>query len=201
MVARMRELPVVAVDADLVTAAISGSRTWQLSYWDALIVAAAAAAGCTRLLTEDLADGADYAGVRVENPFAGPRGVTEGIAEYASQAGPWDDDALVAELARYERACRDAGMRPNAIHSYWDYARRFLDWRTGAYRPRGAGGEGRPVPRGPAPTDELVRQAAAYARVIEDAGRAQDTIDTYHRHAMFFIRWLCGEFQPGGRLR
>ncbi len=31
-------------------------------------------------------------------------------------------------------------MRPNAIHSYWDYARRFLDWRTGEYRPRGMPG-------------------------------------------------------------
>lgn len=115
--------------------------------------------------------------------------------------GRWDDDSLATELARYEQACRDAGMRPNAIHSYWDYARRFLDWRTGAYRPRGAGGAGRPVPREAVTADELARQAAAYARVIEAAGRAQETIDTYHRHAMFFIRWLGGEFQPGHRLR
>jgi hypothetical protein len=104
-------------------------------------------------------------------------------------------------LARYEDACRNAGMRRNAIHSYWDYARRFLAWRVGEYRPRGSTTTGRPVPAGPATPEELERQAAAYARAIEAAGREQATVDTYHRHAMFFIRWLRGDFQPGGRLR
>jgi len=201
MIGRMRQLPVVAIDADLVSAAISGSRAWQLSYWDALIVAAAASAGCTLLLTEDLADGATYGGVRVEDPFAERHRASDELATYRSTAGPWDDDELAAELDRYEQACRDAGMRPNAIHSYWDYARRFLDWRRGEYRPRGAGGAGRPVAREAVTAGELKRQVAEYARVIEGAGRAQDTIDTYHRHAMFFVRWLDGEFQPGRRLR
>ena len=201
MVERMRRLPVVAIDADLVSAAISGSRDWQLSYWDALIVAAAASVGCTRLLTEDLSDGATYAGVRVENPFAERHRVSEERVAMATHHGPWSDTDLVAELARYEQACRDAGMRPNAIHSYWDYARRFLDWRSGTYRPRGTSGSGRPVPRGTVTTDELARQAVAYARVIESAGRETATVDTYQRHAMFFIRWLRGEFRPGARLR
>lgn len=52
-------------------------------------------------------------------------------------------------------------MRPNALHSYWDYARRFLAWRTGDYRPRGASGEGRPVPSTAVTADELANQAAA----------------------------------------
>ena len=201
MIGRMRQLPVVSIDADLVAAAISGSRAWQLSYWDALIVAAAAAAGCTRLLTEDLANGATYGGVRVENPFVELHRVSEELAAYPPTAGPWDDADLAAELARYEQACRDAGMRPNAIHSYWDYARRFLDWRRGEYRPRGAGDGGRPVPKAAVTADDLTGQAAAYARVIESAGRAPETVDTYHRHAMFFVRWLRGAFQPGRRLR
>jgi hypothetical protein len=47
---------------------------------------------------------------------------------------------------------------------------------------------------------ELEQQAATYARAIEAAGREQATIDTYYRHAMFFIRWLRGEFRPGARL-
>jgi predicted nucleic acid-binding protein len=42
---------------------------WQISYWDAAIVEAARAAGCHTLLSEDLQDGMDFAGVRVENPF------------------------------------------------------------------------------------------------------------------------------------
>jgi len=40
-----------------------------ISFWDALIVAAAAAAECPVLLTEDLNDGQVISGVRLENPF------------------------------------------------------------------------------------------------------------------------------------
>jgi len=42
---------------------------YELSWWDALIVAAARQAGCSVLLTEDLQDGQGLAGVRVVNPF------------------------------------------------------------------------------------------------------------------------------------
>ena len=42
-----------------------------LSWWDALIVAAAQTAGCDMLYSEDLSDGAILGGVRVVNPFAG----------------------------------------------------------------------------------------------------------------------------------
>lgn len=66
----LASMPVVPLDADLVRAAIELSQTEGLSYWDAAIVAAALAAGCARLLTEDLAPGASVAGVLVENPFA-----------------------------------------------------------------------------------------------------------------------------------
>jgi predicted nucleic acid-binding protein len=201
MVERMARLPVVAIDADRVREAVAGSRSWQLSYWDALIVTAARSAGCDRLLTEDLAEGATYCGVSVENPFSDRRRVSESRPDYAEAHGQWDDNELSARLARYEDACRDAGMRPNAIHSYWDYARRFLAWRAGEYRPRGTTSTGRPVPAGRATTEDLERQAAAYARAIEAAGREQATVDTYYRHAMFFIRWLRGDFEPGRRLR
>lgn len=69
LVDRMSQLPVVPVDAALVRAAIALSRSQSLSCWDALIVAAAQTAGCGRILTEDLAHGAMYGNVRVENPF------------------------------------------------------------------------------------------------------------------------------------
>lgn len=62
-------LSVVSVDTTLVKSAIHASRSSQLSYWDGLIVAAAARAGCERLLTEDLNDGQEIGPVRVENPF------------------------------------------------------------------------------------------------------------------------------------
>jgi predicted nucleic acid-binding protein len=43
-----------------------------ISYWDAAIIEAARALGCGVVLSEDLSDGRDYAGVRVENPFRVP---------------------------------------------------------------------------------------------------------------------------------
>ncbi len=201
MVDQMRRLPVMSVDGDDVAAAISGAREWGISYWDALIVASARRAGCERILSEDLTDGASYDGVRVENPFADRQRVSEGRVEFGAGPSSWGDRELGEALARYGQAARDAGMRPNASHSYWDYARRFLDWRTGEYKPRGVERGGRAVPDGPVTADQLEREAAAYALEIEAAGREQATIDTYHRHAMFFVRWLRGEFQPGRRLQ
>lgn len=42
---------------------------FQTSYWDAAILAAAKAARCRQLLSEDLNHGQDYDGVMVVNPF------------------------------------------------------------------------------------------------------------------------------------
>lgn len=54
-----------------VRSALALSASGRASYWDALLVATAAEAGCTAILTEDLADGSSLAGVRVINPFDG----------------------------------------------------------------------------------------------------------------------------------
>ena len=43
---------------------------YQLSFWDALVVAAAQVADCSHLLTEDLQDGQKFDGLVVSNPFA-----------------------------------------------------------------------------------------------------------------------------------
>jgi len=206
MLEQLRRLPVVAIDAEHVLDALDGSQSCGISYWDALIVVAAQTAGCTRILSEDLADGGSYGNVRVENPFRAPHRVSEqqvgaGYGVREGRMRRWDDAELLDELGRYEREAADAGMKRNAVHSYWDYARRFLAWRTGDYQPRGVVGAGRPVPLGPVSADFLTDQASAYARAIEAAGREQPTIDTYYRHAMFFVRWLRGEFKPGRRLR
>jgi predicted nucleic acid-binding protein len=53
----------------LLRGAFATSARWQVSYWDAAIVEAARSAGCPALLSEDLQDGMDFAGVRVVNPF------------------------------------------------------------------------------------------------------------------------------------
>lgn len=113
----------------------------------------------------------------------------------------WVDEALSAALREYETACREAQMRRNAWRSYVDYARRFLAWREGTYRPRGTAHGNRPVPRTATTTSDLRDQARQYADEVQAAGREQPTVETYFRHAMFFIRWLEGDFQPGARLR
>jgi predicted nucleic acid-binding protein len=61
---------VAQVDVPLALTAIEASQRNRVSFWDALIVRAAAEAGCTLLLSEDLDDGQVIDGVRVENPFA-----------------------------------------------------------------------------------------------------------------------------------
>ena len=69
MVERLTDLPVVSVDADLVSKAIAGSREWHVSFWDALIIRAAESAGCIIVLSEDLAGDRAYGAVRVRDPF------------------------------------------------------------------------------------------------------------------------------------
>ena len=59
----------VQVDPPLTLAAIDLHRLHRLSFWDALILQAAAAAGCRELLSEDMQTGFRYGGVSVVNPF------------------------------------------------------------------------------------------------------------------------------------
>lgn len=61
--------PVVPVDLALVVDAVGYKARWQLSYWDAAIVAAAHVLGAKVLYTEDLNNGQVYGDVRAENPF------------------------------------------------------------------------------------------------------------------------------------
>lgn len=58
--------PITVPHVDL---ALDLSARYQVGYYDALVVAAAHLAGCAVLYSEDLSDGQDYGGVRVENPF------------------------------------------------------------------------------------------------------------------------------------
>jgi predicted nucleic acid-binding protein len=61
--------PVVDITIDLLLAAAATRQRFGISYWDAAILEAARSLGCDVVLSEDLGDGEDYAGVRVENPF------------------------------------------------------------------------------------------------------------------------------------
>ena len=57
------------VTVALMRAAATTAERYGISYWDAAIIEAARTAGCTVVLSEDLTDGRDFGGVRVENPF------------------------------------------------------------------------------------------------------------------------------------
>lgn len=61
--------PTTPVTVEIVRAAMVTRHRFDLSYRDAAILEAARASGCEVVLSEDLPDGADYDGVRVENPF------------------------------------------------------------------------------------------------------------------------------------
>jgi len=61
--------PVTTVDFPAIRAAVELARDAQLSFWDALVVVAAARAGAAVLYTEDLNHDQEILGVRINNPF------------------------------------------------------------------------------------------------------------------------------------
>lgn len=61
--------PVQEITTAVMLAALATRRRFGISYWDAAILEAGRALGCDVVLSEDLSDGPDYAGVQVENPF------------------------------------------------------------------------------------------------------------------------------------
>lgn len=64
--------PVQEITVPVMQAALRTRDRFQISYWDAAILEAARALGCAVVLTEDLADGQDFGGVRAKNPFDRP---------------------------------------------------------------------------------------------------------------------------------
>jgi predicted nucleic acid-binding protein len=65
--------PLIDTSNDVLAAACDLAGDHRLSIWDAIIVAAAANAGCRLLLSEDLQDGFTWSGVTVARPFAATR--------------------------------------------------------------------------------------------------------------------------------
>ena len=69
LIESFRRFPVQDITSAVVMAALDTRERFQLSYWDSAIIEASRAMGCTEVLSEDMGDGQDYAGVRVTNPF------------------------------------------------------------------------------------------------------------------------------------
>jgi predicted nucleic acid-binding protein len=60
---------VLPVSLELILTSVQIRRKFQVSHWDATIIAAAMELGCSTLYSEDLNHGQNYDGVRVVNPF------------------------------------------------------------------------------------------------------------------------------------
>ena len=68
VVAALLNLQVVVIDRPHILAAMDVEERYQISFWDALIVAAAESGGAEVLYTEDLNDRQQYGAVTVQNP-------------------------------------------------------------------------------------------------------------------------------------
>jgi predicted nucleic acid-binding protein len=65
------------ISASAMLAALGHATTGRASYWDALLVATAAEAGCCVVLSEDISDGGRFGDIQVHNPFAPGGRLTE----------------------------------------------------------------------------------------------------------------------------
>ena len=61
--------PLMTIDYAAIRAAVRLASQATLSFWDALVVVAAARTGAAVLYSEDLNDGQEILGVRISNPF------------------------------------------------------------------------------------------------------------------------------------
>jgi predicted nucleic acid-binding protein len=66
----LARLQLVNVGLESIVEAIKVHRLYAVSFWDALVIQCARAAGCVSVLTEDMQDGQTIEGVRISNPFA-----------------------------------------------------------------------------------------------------------------------------------
>jgi predicted nucleic acid-binding protein len=71
LVESFRRFAVQETTASLVLAAMATRERFGISYWDAAIIEAARSLRCDTVVSEDMNDGQDYAGVQVLNPFTG----------------------------------------------------------------------------------------------------------------------------------
>ena len=69
IVVSLARYPIEPITFWTVQAALASAERYQISYWDAAVIEAARAAGCTEVLSEDLNSGQDYGGIVVRNPF------------------------------------------------------------------------------------------------------------------------------------
>ena len=67
--AALLDFPLIIIGPSQITSAIQNEDRYKVSFWDALILAAAESGGAGVMYTEDLNDGQQYGTVLVRNPF------------------------------------------------------------------------------------------------------------------------------------
>jgi predicted nucleic acid-binding protein len=67
--AALLDFPLVTIGPSHILSAMQTEERYGISFWDALILAAAESGGAEVLYTEDLSDGQQYGTVLVRNPF------------------------------------------------------------------------------------------------------------------------------------
>lgn len=110
----------------------------------------------------------------------------------------WSESELWEALKRFLRELADAELLPLTLRSYEDYIGRFLRWREGDYRPRGAVGPGPKRRLGRATTESLRSDHGAYEDDLRRGGLQPAAIATYVGHPARFIAWLEGRFKTAG---
>ena len=65
----LERLEVVAVSGAMLRDGLAISERYRISFWDGVIIAAAVAARCSEIVSEDFSRDVTYHGVRVTNPF------------------------------------------------------------------------------------------------------------------------------------
>jgi len=68
-VRKLMSRPFIPTDTELIQSAIELRQRFQISYWDAAIIAAAQRLGAKTIYSEDLSHGQHYGSVQVVNPF------------------------------------------------------------------------------------------------------------------------------------
>ena len=76
--------PSAAASAAALRTALGDAAAGRASFWDALLLATAAEAGCTTILSEDMASGTRIGGIGILNPF-GARGLAEPVRRLLGQ--------------------------------------------------------------------------------------------------------------------
>lgn len=69
LISYLEKFEVVETPIETIRSGLDIMESYQLSFWDSLICAAAASSNCSTILTEDMNNGQDILGIRIQSPL------------------------------------------------------------------------------------------------------------------------------------